>query len=455
MVVRWIGVACILAVGCLLPVCAQAEEDLGEALDSLNAQVQRQAGELERARASNEELSERIRELERRVSKRPEGQDGTPDERLELLEQQASLLSVQQESLVEQLARRSEVSGYIELEFENFENTDSTFDAKAIDLVVRSHPTKRLLMGVEIEFERTATTAAGDRQGEVEVEQGWMQYSLTPWLQPRAGVVIVPFGRYNLEHFMVLQDLASRPIMMRRVVPTTWAEAGIGFTGSASLGRAGGLLREGTGLDYQVYLVNGLTDRFTDSSARGARGAFGSDNNNNKALVGRASVSSPLGIELGASAYSGTYDKGGDDSILGFALDGDYRWRGLRLRGEFALFDLDEGLNADGDAITRDLRGAYVESAYSFWPRFLEESVGRYMGDPRFTAVARWGFAEFDDDGDAGSGNNREERLTLGFNLRPVEQLVLKFEWQRNTSNNEALELGDRDGFMAAINASF
>ncbi len=62
---------------------------------------------------------------------------------------------------------------------------------------------------------------------------------------------------------------------------------------------------------------------------------------------------------------------------------------------------------------------------------------------------------QIDDDGDARTGDNKEERLTIGLNYRPVETCVLKLNYQFNSAKNEVIERGDNDGIILSISAAF
>ena len=201
---------------------------------------------------------------------------------------------------------------YGTLEFQKFDHTKSTFDARNIELLVNGRMGPRLSGSAEIEFERPK--AVGEDQGAIEVEQGWLQYEVNQLINLRTGIILVPFGRYNLTHFDPFQDLTSRPLMAVVVSPTTWAEAGAGFVGSI-------FPTEDTVVDYQVYVVNGLNDMMDDTEGlHEARGLFGEDNNSNKAVAGRVALS--LGRhELGGSIYHGVYDNSGNQ-VTGYDADG-------------------------------------------------------------------------------------------------------------------------------------
>ncbi len=330
----------------------------------------------------------------------------------------------------------------------DFDGEHSDLSLATLELLVDSAPAPRLSFRAEIELE--AGGESGGSHAETEIEEAWLSYTIRPWLVPRAGVVLVPFGRYSINHFDTVQDLTSRPLVVRHVVPSSWSETAVGATGALPLA----LPAADVGLEYEVYAINGLTDSFSDTSLRPARGSLGGDNNDDKAWVGRLALSAPTWLDVGVSGYYGAYDERGKHAIAGFDADWDLRWRWLRLRGEYARLTIERGVTADGLAAPGHMEGLYVEPSVSFWPRALDR-LKAYMSNPRLTAVARWGFAEIGDDGDPGSGANREERLTLGINLRPADALVLKLEWQHNTASREPLEHGDADGLLASVAASF
>ncbi len=344
------------------------------------------------------------------------------------------------------------VGGYIDHEFENFENTDSTFDQHRWILNVGAELGDRLRFYSEYEIEHGGPDSANSG-GEAKVEQAWVDFLVKEWINVRFGAVLVPFGRYNLYHDSDLQDLTDRPIVARRVIPTTWAEAGAGFHGTVNpaIGDYEDLL-----LGYEVYAVNGLEeDTIDDRGFRSAKGGLGSDNNNNKAVVGRFTVSPLAGQEVGISGYHGNYANSGDADVSGAAVDWFTSYGPVEFLGEYAYFEVDE-LGTLTSNQPDSIQGFYAQANYHFWPEFLDDTfLGKSFENPTFTLVGRYGWAEIQDDADANTGDNEEERFTLGFNYRPVESWVLKLEYQWNDAKNETLERGDNDGFMASVAMGF
>ena len=322
------------------------------------------------------------------------------------------VLQEQVRELTKKIDERVTVNLYATGAFESFQRVDSHFDARNVELLVSGQITSRLRAFAEIEFERlpkssASTGTATNRQGEVEVEQGWLEYKITDAFIPRVGVILVPFGRLNLEHFDPIQDLTDRPIVMRRVIPTTWGEAGMGFTGRLALPNS---ILQDLAVNYQFFAINGLTNAISDTSTRNARGGFGSDNNANKAIVGRLGLRLYQGGELGFSGYRGALDKLGH-YLTGFDIDWKFRWGPIELLGEYAYFGADRGAAQFGSVTTTvpsTLQGGYAQVNYYFWPEFLNGMyLAQHFPSPKFTAIFRYDFARIADDEDAGTIANK------------------------------------------------
>lgn len=342
------------------------------------------------------------------------------------------------------------VGGYIDHEFENFQNTDSNFDQHRWIINIGAELGDRLRFYSEYEIEHGGPNSANNA-GEAKVEQAQIDFMITDWVNARAGALLVPFGRYNIYHDSDLQDLTDRPLVARRVTPTTWTEAGAGLFGSFNpiIGDYEDLL-----VSYEGYVINGLEeDTINDRGFRSAKGSLGSDNNNSKSVVGRLMVSPLPGHEIGFSGYHGNYANSGDADITGGGIDWFSSYGPVELVGEYAYFDVEEVL---GGGQPDEVQGFYAQANYHFWPEFLDNTfLGKRFDHPTFTLIGRYGWAQIDDDADINVGDNEEERITLGLNYRPVESWVLKLEYQWNDTDNEALERGDNDGFMASVAMGF
>lgn len=362
------------------------------------------------------------------------------------------------------------MGGYADIEFENFKDSNSTFDQARFTLNLGAQPHERLLFYSEYEIEHGGPNASD--AGEAKVEQAWISYLINNWINLRGGIVLVPFGKFNLLHDSDIQDLTERPIVSRRLAAATWMEAGIGGFGELAIGEAlNWSILPDFYLNYEGYVINGLDEDISDVGLRNAKGAIESDTNNNKAFVGRLGLGLNRSLELGLSGYFGKYGRlgsatrNGNDDLIGIGTDLNFKRGPFELVGDFAYWDFEDAALVDhdnddaaGDEVSapKYMRGFYIEPRFHFWPKFLNNTfLGRGFKDPKFTLVGRYDWVDIGDDGDTGNGNNKETRFTIGLNYRPIESWVFKLEYQWNNLNNEALERGDRDGVVASMAIGF
>jgi len=343
------------------------------------------------------------------------------------------------------------LGGYADMEYLDLETSESTFRQHRWVINIGAQVTDRIRFNSEYELEYGGSNAPGG-DGEAKVEQAYMDYLINDIINLRAGALLTPFGRYNLYHDSDLQDLTDRPLLARDIVPTTWTEAGYGIFGefNPAVGSYEDLL-----MNYELYVVNGLDSGFSDTGLGGARSSLKTDNNDNKAVVGRLALSPLLGHELGVSGYLGKYDAGNDHNLTGIGIDNLNTFGPFELITEYAYFDVEETPTATSD-LSNFFQGAYAQLNYHFWPEFLKNSfLGRNFDHPTFTLVGRYDWAGIQDDSDAGTGNNVEDRRTIGLNYRPIDSFVMKFEYQINDKEKETLEAGDGDGFVTSVAIGF
>lgn len=422
-----------------LPLRADELSDLKEELETLKRESQSQSETMESLQRKIDQLEQAQKEEYERVSDIDMWKTKQEDEITFLLDE----VNQHRKTLKEMV----NLHVYGNIDFEDFSSEDNRFDAESIELFFETFLTPRLRFYGEVEFERPAAIGE-ERGGAIEFEQGYIDYIINDYVNMRAGVILIPFGKYNLKHFAPFTDLSDRPLVALQIIPTDWSEAGAGLFGSVPL-------TDRFVLSYEAYLINGLSDDISDEGLRDARPGFGSDNNNNKAAVGRMALNPFHGIELGLSGYFGQYDKE-DNDLSGFALDWEGEYGPFELIGEYALFDPESGLNKDGIPVPAFLKGFYIQTNYHFWPKLLNDTfLGRKFVSPTFTAVFRYNAIEIDDDGDVGSGDNRERGYTIGLNYRPVETFVMKLEYQINQTKNETLVHGDENGFIFSIAYAF
>src|SRR5881296_3010579 len=355
---------------------------------------------------------------------------------------------------------RTTVGGYMDLQYRLFNSSSSTgvgqpstgngsssFDQQRFVPFFYSDITDRLKVAAELEIEHGIRSKSNDGSSiEVSLEFATIDYLIHEKLNFRAGIILLPVGKFNLLHDSPLNDLSDRPLVATAIIPSTLSETGAGFYGTFYPTRL-------SKLDYELYATqgfngyDGITPQITeanglrDARQRVSTAEDGLDNNNGKAVVGRVAFSPILGVEIGGSGYFGSYDPASKRPLSIWAADWTFQRGPFELIGEAAwVYARDNHLELDGipvnDTTTlpvhllpQRMDGFYVQGNYHFLPQFLRRWAPSYFTEAStFTAVVRWDSintnSEFSD--------TKQERLTLGLNFRPIEDTVFKVDYQFN-----------------------
>lgn len=332
------------------------------------------------------------------------------------------------------------------------------FDQERFVPFFYSQVTDRLSVAAELEIEHGGPQS-NQSDGDVKIEFATIDYRFSDWFNLRSGVILVPMGRFNLVHDSPLNDLPLRPMVSRSILPSTFAESGLGFFGTVYPTQL-------SKIDYEFYVTNGFDGRngqLRDANGtRGSRGSLSRDRNENKAIVSRISVSPVLGVEVAGSVHHGQWNdeadvyNGEEHNLTLLAVDGNLQRGPFEIQGEAAWADIEgagiyttvEGEVSRQDAddsnrrtvleergsryeVPQSMFGYYVQLNYHFMPQAITRAFPSYFGqDSTFTGIVRWGEADTNTDSDFNP--NDEERLTLGINFRPIEDSVIKFAYTFN-----------------------
>jgi hypothetical protein len=352
-------------------------------------------------------------------------------------------------------APKAIVGGYAEVQFNalsgpNLDNPNrNSFNQVRMIPFIYADITDHVKFATEIEFERGGPqNNQGD--GEVKLEFAQLDYLVNEAINIRAGMILVPIGKFNLLHDTPLNDLVDRPMVARLLIPSTWSETGAGFYGTLYPT----LMSK---VDYELYVINGLQggakspgiDNVTDTGGlRAVRGSAARDPNDNKSVVGRIAFSPMLGIEVAGSGHYGLWNNVGaggvnnaSDYIGIYALDWTLQRGPFEVIGEAAWSRITRTAGSAVATGPAGMQGYYIQGNYHFMPEFLKKLASSHFTDAStFTATVRWEQVDTDTDNrtlTATTGNARElERLTLGLNFRPIEDTVFKFNWQFNSQTD-------------------
>ena len=314
------------------------------------------------------------------------------------------------------------------------------FDQERFVPFFYSQVTDRLSVAAEVEIEHGGPQG-NQNDGDIKIEFATMDYRFTDWFNLRSGIILIPMGRFNLLHDSPLNDLPLRPLVSRLILPSTFAESGVGFFGTVYPTQL-------SKVDYEFYVTQGFLgdDNITEGGGlRSARGSFKSDNNGNKAIVSRVSLSPFLGVEVAGSIHHGTWDEASEHDLTLLAIDGNLQRGPFEIQGEAGWANIEGGtpnatMRGDdpGEIVNigtpANMSGYYVQLNYHFLPQMFRNFAPTYFTDAStFTGILRWGQVDTNTGRQNLADRSEIDRLTLGLNFRPTEDSVMKFAYTFNT----------------------
>lgn len=331
------------------------------------------------------------------------------------------------------------LGGYFDSEYFFPDNKNPFFDQHRLILQVSSFYNERLFFNTEIEFEHGGLLGGKINDGQLKIEQAYLDYKIEDWLISRAGVVLIPLGRVNILHDSDFRDTTARPLFNGTIMPTTWMETGAGFYGTF-------YPNDDWEINYETYVTQGLSDNIIDGGGlKDARPSLSSDNNGNKAVSTRVGFSPFIGFDFGLGGYYSKIDKDNKKNFGLFVGDFNYTNGPFEILGEigYSAFDpvnIKDSAGKETSNTINSMWGYYLEAHYKFFPEFLKGSfLGLELERPMFTLFSR--IDQVDTDMARLNANDRTQ-LTLGFNYRPIQTAVFKFEYQWNIEN-QAILTGD------------
>ncbi|MFO0732807.1 MAG: hypothetical protein U0361_17905 [Nitrospiraceae bacterium] len=369
-------------------------------------------------------------------------------------------------------APKAIVGGYMDIQFRSHRNgvlesgyeangvkrgTTNGFDQQRFVPFIYADVTEHVKFAAELEIEHGIREDA-TQGAEIGLEFAHIDYLVKEPFNLRAGILLIPIGKFNLLHDSPLNDLTDRPLVSRLVIPSTMAETGAGFYGTVYPGRT-------SKLDYEFYVTTGPCGYNADGTPRireedGTRGsrqrkcasADGLDINNGKAVSGRMAFSPMLGIEVAGSGYFGNASPYSYNPLSIMAVDwtlqkgpfeviGEAAW--AYARGNSRQIPVPGGAtNPVGSLLTgvntfntlaappQRMQGFYIQGNYHFMPAFLTALSPKRFGEgATFTAVVRYDRVNLNMD-NRGENQGELEQISFGLNYRPVEDAVFKVSYQ-------------------------
>jgi len=356
-------------------------------------------------------------------------------------------------SLLAQETESTSIGGYGEVHYTNATGADTPGEVtvKRFVFYLAHSFSEHLALRSELEVEDTKVEG-GEDGGEVALEQAYLDYTFSPAFTLRAGLLLAPVGILNEVHEPPTFNGVSRPNFDNEVIPTTWRDIGVGLVGA---------IPGSSGLNYRVYLVNGLKASGFDavSGIRGGRQEGKEASFANPSVTGRIEWARP-GLRVGGSFwYGGSANQDAALETGSFAnavalvsADARYDVGPFMFRGVVANISVSdaEAVNAAfGTQVGSRIAGGYVEAAYNVLSSLAPAS------SQRLNAFLR--YENYNTQAGVPAGVVANDALarrttTFGLTYKPLYNVVFKgdYQLQRNRAG-----LGERDVASLGVGYQF
>ena len=364
----------------------------------------------------------------------------TTADKVAVTEEQLSITADYLERVAETTPRqRTQIGGYGELHYNNIDADDASGDLEQIDLhrfvTFISHEFSdriRFFSEVEIEHSLVKDTADGSNDGEVEIEQAYIEFDLNDNHYVKTGLFLVPVGILNETHEPPSFYGVERNNVENIIIPSTWWEAGAGV---------GGHYANGVSWDFAVH--SGLEMPVSGANSyrvRSGRQKVSNANANDLAYTLRLKYTGVPGLELAGSYHyqsdpSQTSGDGLDDGSL-------LSLHAVLQRGGFSLRALWSQWNFDGSAVS--LAGSDEQTGWYIEPSFR---LNRGASD--------WGFYTRYEDLDGARTRDQFDQWELGVNYWPTDNVVLKFDYRERDHARSAENGRDFSAFDLGVGYQF
>jgi hypothetical protein len=302
----------------------------------------------------------------------------------------------------------TQLGGYGEHHFNNFKHKDDEVDAHRFVLYLNHQFSDTVRLFTELEVEHGV--AGEGKDGEVELEQAFIEWDFTENHRLHIGQFLVPVGILNETHEPDTFYGVERNNVEKNIIPTTWWETGVQIVGEIA-----------PGLSYNAGVHSGLevladttNENYADKGylIRGGRQKSSEANAEDLAATARLKYTGIAGLELSATYQHQQDVTQGQENSVGASADlieahVIYQSGDFGLRALYAMWDID---GADAKALGRDEQeGWYIEPSYK-----LTERLGI------FARYSEW-------DNEAGLSNDTEvEQWDYGIAFWLTPRVVLK-----------------------------
>lgn len=349
------------------------------------------------------------------------------------------------------------IGGYGEISYNGYvkDSSRNQADLKRLVLFVGHRFSDKLSFTSEIEVEH-AVASAGD-EGEVAIEQAYLDYAFNASLNLKAGLFLMPFGFLNRSHEPPVFYGVERNEVETRIIPSTWREGGVSLYGSTPFG-----------LNYDVGVTTGFDIAKLDDAGAPLAGSHQElqlAKASSLSFYGSLEYQGVPGLLVGGAVFSGNAthnnaDFKADNALPDFSgitsritlwdVHGRWQHKGFDFQALYARGTVSRAAALDGVVAAYNMAngtdltqapsafyGWYAQGAYSI-ALGGEATLDPFVRYEKFDTQAVLPLGLLADP------VNRDRVLTTGLSFHPLRSVVVKVDYQKFFENkdNDRVNLG-------------
>ncbi|MBF0432155.1 MAG: hypothetical protein HQK83_12800 [Fibrobacteria bacterium] len=328
---------------------------------------------------------------------------------------------------------KSTIGGYGELHYNYKLKEGADEAARQLDfhrfIIFYSHAwTEKWSFKSEVELEHNFVK---DGQGELELEQAYINYRSCEAFNIQAGVILPSVGLINERHEPPLFLSVERPDYSKYIIPTTWFGNGLSATGLYK------------GFEYKAAIMEGLDGSKIKNSSGIRSGRQKGFEANAEALMynGYVGYTGVTGLRTGLSyVYNNAYVDDSTESIPVNLLAVHAKYQGNNIH---AVFELGDVFYGSGE----------LESSFGYYFD-LGYNVGYLFGlNAEIIPWLRW--SDYNTASTTISGGDSEKanhhsKWMIGLALKPISQVVFKVDY-----GIDEVELDSKKTYLFNIGAGY
>lgn len=307
-------------------------------------------------------------------------------------------------------------------------------------------------IATEIEFEGGGAGLSYLTGNYIVVEFLEIRFDVDDKFVPKAGILLVPFLRYNLYHDDPMWNLQDRPFTATRAFRAAFQQPGVGAEGVFPFG-------QGNSWNYNVALTQGLDDEVDNTGISNGRQSFRADNNHNKAVWGRFGITPRLpfadAADFGVSAASGELDVDGRVNMFGWGVDGKVSKDRFDLIFEYCAFDYDRPDSQPVATFPRGQQSGFVQVDTHLIRGFPETKKNIIGPATELVLATRYEWCDTNDRVTGAAIQDDCTAIVVGLALRFTPKTVVRIERRNETTDFNVDGAEDKGMWVVSLSTYF